>query len=80
MAEIKLKPCPFCGGEAEIKRRVGFGFGIELAYVECTSCGAQTKMIDPSLKYCANDKAAELWNKREEEKPNPWECQGNIGG
>lgn len=78
MAEIKLKPCPFCGGKAEIKRYVGFAF--EQAYVECTSCEVQTKMIDPSLKYCANDKAAELWNNREEEKPDPWECQGNIGG
>jgi Lar family restriction alleviation protein len=66
MAEIKLKPCPFCGCKAEIKRYVGFAF--EQAYVVCTNCEARTKMIDPSLKYCANDKAAELWNKREEAK------------
>lgn len=78
MPEIKLKPCPFCGGEAEIKRYVGFGF--EQAYVECANCETRTKMIDPSLKYCANDKAAELWNKREEAKFKSWECQGNIGG
>lgn len=68
MAEIKLKPCPFCGGKAEIKRCVGFGFGIEQAYVECTRCKAQTKRIEPSVNYCANDKATELWNKREETK------------
>ena len=80
MDEIKLKLCPFCEGKAELKRSVGFGFGIEQAYVECTKCKARTKMIDPSLNYCANDKAIELWNNREEEKPNPWECQGNIGG
>lgn len=71
MDEIKIKPCPFCGGKAEIKRYVEFAF--EQAYVECTDCGARTRMIDPSLKYCANDKAAELWNNREE-KPDP----GNV--
>lgn len=80
MDEIKLKPCPFCRGNAEIKRCVGFGFGIERAYVECTRCKARTKMIDHSLNYCANDKVTELWNNREEEKPDSWECQGNIGG
>lgn len=78
MDEIKLKLCPFCGGEAKIKINAGHGY--EQAYVECTNCAVRTKMIDQSLKYCANDKAAELWNKREEEKPSPWECQGNIGG
>lgn len=60
MTEIKL--CPFCGGKAELKRYVGFAF--EQAYVECTKCGAQTQKVDPSLKYCANDKAIELWNGR----------------
>lgn len=36
MSEIKLKPCPFCGGEAEIQDGSG------LHYVYCTKCGAST--------------------------------------
>lgn len=78
MAEIKLKPFPFCGGKAEIKRDVGFG--LEYAYVICKGCRVRTAMVESSVKYCANDKAAELWNNREETKPDPLECQGNIGG
>ena len=37
MSEIKLKPCPFCGGEAILKRdRIG------LYCVKCTNCGCMT--------------------------------------
>lgn len=34
--EIKLKPCPFCGGEAKLLH-VGAG-----RIVKCGSCGAST--------------------------------------
>ena len=38
MAE-KLKPCPFCGGEANLKDTSGF------IVVKCGSCGAESGMV-----------------------------------
>ena len=44
---IKLKPCPFCGGEAkfeEVDVEYIFGFREDDGIiVKCSSCGAQTK-------------------------------------
>ena len=40
--EIKLKPCPFCGGEAEVKK---LGVICDEGYaVVCKECKARTKM------------------------------------
>ena len=49
---LELKPCPFCGGEAEL---VGPSF---LAQAVCTECGARTR-----FESC-NDYAVAAWNKR----------------
>ena len=73
----KLKGCPFCGGEAEIKeKRVYLDRGY---HVECTECGVHGKLVlvnhprmtaiglDESTRYTAEQaakKAAELWNAR----------------
>lgn len=57
MAE-KLKPCPFCGGEANLKDASGF------IVAKCESCGAESGMVKISAEYCANDKVAERWNTR----------------
>lgn len=56
----KLKPCPFCGGEANLKDTSGF------IVVKCGSCGAESGMVKISAEYCANDKAAESWNRRKD--------------
>lgn len=63
MPEIKLKPCPFCGGEGrlcagkwdfEIDQPVpGSGYG-----VECAECLSQTDT------YNNTDEAIEAWNRR----------------
>lgn len=61
--EIKLKPCPFCGGKAHIEEKVTLG-GSSIVWVECESCGARLPDIYVKSSYCANDKAAEAWNRR----------------
>lgn len=38
----KLQPCPFCGGNAEIKH----GQDIYDTYIECVSCGCETKTFN----------------------------------
>lgn len=47
----KLKPCPFCGGEAAIE-------GIQYFIVKCTECGAETRGDKPKARAIAQ------WNRR----------------
>lgn len=57
---VDLKPCPFCGGEAELykhPRAVCFG-------VICTKCKTSTGMFYSTFDKSAEDKAVELWNRR----------------
>lgn len=60
MEKIKLKKCPFCGGEAifalghDYRKEHGF----EGEYVVCIYCGIQTMLCD------SPEKAAMLWNRR----------------
>lgn len=64
MSEIKLKLCPFCGGEAKLidsSRRA--------SYVRCSKCCAETNHFEMSVEYCAIEKAAEAWNQRTNELP-----------
>ena len=59
MPEIKLKPCPFCWGEAATVFYAGY------IYVSCEKCGATSEMIKISEEYSAAEKeAAEAWNRR----------------
>lgn len=55
-----LKPCPFCGGEAELESRF-FPYSYptqDWYYVYCKSCNVQ---VD---EYESKEKAIEAWNKR----------------
>jgi Lar family restriction alleviation protein len=52
----KLKPCPFCGGEAREKGHKGVGTAIQ-----CTVCGANSGIRQRSRK-----ESAEAWNSRPE--------------
>ena len=54
----KLKPCPFCGGEAKLEKVSGF------VVAKCGDCGAESGVVGISAEYCANDKAIEKWNRR----------------
>lgn len=52
---IELKPCPFCGGEAEM-------MGDQYPYVECHECGAGFT-ANHSYEFDEDD-AASNWNTR----------------
>ena len=59
MSEIKLKNCPFCGGEAEM------GFRDASAFVMCTKCLARSRTVVA----CAREVAADEWNQRTDQPP-----------
>lgn len=59
---LKLKLCPFCGCEAEIKK-VNRDLGCS---VVCRGCGASSRYVAINIDYCAVEKAAECWNARNE--------------
>ena len=58
MTNKELKPCPFCGGEAEI------GISLGNTYVICKYCCAATRQITIKANNRAVDKAVEFWNRR----------------
>lgn len=51
-----LKPCPFCGGEAEFERR---GTGRQSCIVACTECGCR-------LETSETWSSGQAWNQRHE--------------
>lgn len=65
MSNIKLKPCPFCGGEAMLasKERGIFTFAT------CQTCHVEMPRIKISAEYCANEMAAKEWNRRADVPP-----------
>lgn len=50
----KLKPCPFCGGEAILAENTNS----EELLVECCNCYAHTGL------YCSEQEAIDAWNNR----------------
>ena len=66
MTDIKLKPCPFCGGEAKIRTKTFDIFNVA-AYVYCTRCGAKTGLFEANVNRAAVEEAKELWNKRSDD-------------
>lgn len=56
MDKIKLKNCPFCGGEANF-RYWTINKGVKIC-VECPNCGIATEL------YYNAKKAAGIWNRR----------------
>lgn len=54
-----MKPCPFCGGEAQLKQH-----GVaELYYVFCVRIGCGATICNPSRK----SQAVAAWNRRADE-------------
>lgn len=63
MSKEKLKPCPFCGGEGQIKTEID-GNDL-LAYIFCDNCCASTdKFIDVDYNGKNIDYAKKAWNRR----------------
>ena len=56
MSEIKLKPCPFCGGEAKY---MDIRDIVVSKFVTCTKCGIETKR-----NYLRRSYAIQAWNTR----------------
>lgn len=52
---LKLKPCPFCGWEANVQQTAYTG----LYYVVCSGCG-----IEQPLVYKTKEEAVKVWNTR----------------
>ena len=60
---VDLKPCPFCGGEAELVEHEVVGYQTDF-YVECVTCDCI--MCMGGLCYPTENEAIEAWNKRAE--------------
>ena len=58
--DIELKPCPFCGGEAELRYENRLG-----RTIRCRSChiGITNKVLRQSTEWL-EQKLIEKWNKR----------------
>jgi len=55
--DIMLKPCPFCGGNAE-EDNCDNGSG---KWIQCEDCGA---MIKVPYRVVSDDELKAMWNKR----------------
>lgn len=55
----KLKPCPFCGGEAEVKTNYEYGKA-RGAFVFCIKCDMTSRI------YSTRQYAIKVWNRRVE--------------
>ena len=68
---LKLKPCPFCGGEA-VAKAVNRNYGLTI-WCQCKECGARTEGYCPTtnnedttidnIEDCKN-RALDRWNRR----------------
>lgn len=58
--QIEVKPCPFCGGEPELKRKGKNGI-----HIRCKSCGMGNfqRVITNSMQWLESS-LLEDWNKR----------------
>ena len=70
MPNIELRECPFCGGGGKIMHN-NYGSST-YSYVKCEKCKCATDEIKSAPEYCSDEKAAEAWNRRNDdaaEKP-----------
>ena len=64
---IKLDPCPFCGGEAKMSSNSicgGYGIYYDEFYVVCKKCGARGPKKDNYIYNTDVSVVGILWNSR----------------
>ncbi len=76
--ELNIKPCPFCGGEARIKKHPKM---INTWYVQCNDCGVRTPYSTQAAYEhweTARDYPIRQWNSRigESENKKPLNTEG----
>ena len=78
MSDIKLKRCPFCGGEAEIQGDgdCDISWSVTRVHIECCECAAEMHFTDMSAAYDEKrssemiPNAVAMWNSRAYESEN----------
>ena len=61
---MKIKPCPFCGGEAQVNERYRSGTANRKMYwISCSACGI-SQQHDNTSGYRYQSKAIDRWNRR----------------
>ena len=58
MNDTKLKPCPFCGGEAKYLAHTFYKMSSTYG-VRCDECGSESRQFFEN-----EEEAAEAWNRR----------------
>jgi Lar family restriction alleviation protein len=62
MANTELKPCPFCGGKAElVKDRMALSFA-DSFFIRCDNADCYVKPQTPHR--LSKDDAVNIWNRR----------------
>ncbi len=77
MSEIKLKPCPFCGGEACYETPMHI-LTEGIMVIECKNCGACPYVVPFKAGKDETEKKneiAEKWNRRTNNDPNSSSCR-----
>lgn len=60
----EMKPCPFCGGEVELRDKLDRGYGDETSFILCTKCHMWFEKFD--YRGMDHKSIIEEWNKRVE--------------
>ena len=66
---LNSKPCPFCGGDADVNIDYNWDQDAYFIFVYCKSCGARTRTFSFREKF-TDEKAEQLryaWERRVEE-------------
>ena len=62
----EMKPCPFCGGEVELRDKLDRGYGDETSFIHCTKCHMWFEKFD--YRGMGHDNIIKEWNTRTTDK------------
>ena len=66
----KLKPCPFCGGDAEMEIKYGdYGYTPHIYSVKCKRCNAKIGKVSNNYADLSDD-VVNAWNRRASDGSN----------